>query len=65
MYPQIGPLMVIESGTAQTPVIEAKAQRLDEMQLAARVRAQADDVAGIWRNFWLIKDNVKHESQCS
>jgi hypothetical protein len=30
------------------------------MQVAAAVGAQPDNVAGVRRNFWLKKDDVKH-----
>ena len=53
-------LVVIEPGTAQALVVQLKTDRLDQMQVAAAVGAQPDNVAGIRRNFWLKKDDVKH-----
>ena len=53
-------LVVVESGTAQALVVQFKTDRLDQMQVAATVGAQPDNVAGIRRNFWLKKDDVKH-----
>jgi hypothetical protein len=60
MAMQSGVLVIIESGPAQALVVEFEAQRLDQMQGAAAIGAQPDDVAGIRRNFWLKKDDVKH-----
>ena len=57
---QGGVLVVIETGTTQALVIQLEAQRFDQMQVAAAVGAQPDNVAGIRRNFWLKKDDVKH-----
>ena len=53
-------LVVIEPGAAQALVVELKADGLNQMQVAAAVGAQPDNVAGIRRNFWLKKDDVKH-----
>ena len=53
-------LVVIEPGPAQALVVQLKTDRLDQMQVAAAVGAQPDNVAGIRRNFWLKKDDVKH-----
>ena len=57
---QGGILMVIEARPAQALVVHLEAQRFDQMQVAATVGAQPDNVAGIRRNFWLEKDDVKH-----
>ena len=57
---QGGILVVVETGPAQALVIHLEAQRFDQMQVAAAVGAQPDNVAGIRRNFWLKKDDVKH-----
>ena len=57
---QGGVFVVVEAGPAQALVIHLEAQRLDQMQVAATVGAQPDNVAGIRRNFWLKKDDVKH-----
>ncbi len=55
-----GVLVVVQPGAAQALVVHVEAQRLDQMQVAATVGAQPDNVAGIRRNFWLKKDDVKH-----
>lgn len=57
---QSGELVIIEPGAAQAFVIQFEAQGLDQMQGAAGIGAQPDDIAGIRRNFWLKKDDVKH-----
>ena len=52
--------MIIQPRTAHLGVVDGKAQRFDEVQGAAGVGAQADDVAGVGRDFGLDKDDVKH-----
>jgi hypothetical protein len=42
-------------------ILQRKAQRLDKMQPGAGIGAEADDVTGVRRNFWLIENNVEHE----
>ena len=60
MHPHIGVFVVIQSGAAQLFVIQIKAERADQVQLRPAVGAQADDVAGVGRDFRLVKDYVKH-----
>ncbi|MNT14385.1 hypothetical protein D3C72_1493870 [compost metagenome] len=57
---QGGILVVVEAGAAQTFVVQLEAQRLDQMQVAAAVGAEPDNVAGIRWNFRLKEDHVKH-----
>ena len=52
--------MIIQPCAAHLGVIDGKAQRFDEVQGAAGVGAQADDVAGVGRDFGLDKDDVEH-----
>ena len=52
--------MIIQPRAAHLGVIDGKAQRFDEVQGAAGVGAQADDVAGVGRDFGLDKDDVEH-----
>lgn len=52
--------MIIEPRAAHLGVVDGKAQRFDEVQGAAGVGAQADDVAGVGRDFGLDKDDVEH-----
>ena len=47
-----GELMVIQPGAAKTLVIPGKTHGFDNMQIEAGVSAQADDIPGIWRDFW-------------
>lgn len=48
-----GELGVIETGAPELSMIEREAQRVNEMQLCARVRAQANNVAGVRRDLRL------------
>ncbi|BAO59735.1 hypothetical protein PPC_0388 [Pseudomonas protegens Cab57] len=57
---QGGVFVIVEAGAAQALVVHFETQRLDQMQVAAAVGAQPDNVAGIRRNFWLKEDDVKH-----
>src|SRR4051794_6395324 len=43
-------LVVVEPRALQLPILEAKAERLDEVQLRARVGREADHVARVRRN---------------
>ena len=52
--------VIIQPRTAHLGVVDGKAQRFDEVQGAAGVGAQADDVAGVGRDFGLDKDDVEH-----
>jgi hypothetical protein len=53
-------LVIIQPGAAQALVIQLEAQRLDQVQAAAVVGAEADNVAGFRRNFRLEKDHMEH-----
>jgi hypothetical protein len=53
-------LPVIEAGPAQARFVERKPQRLHQVQVHARVRAQANDVASVGRNFRLVQDQADH-----
>ena len=55
-----GVLVVIQASAAHLFVLHGKAQRLDQMQAAARVSRQTDDVAGVGWNFGLNQNDVKH-----
>ena len=52
--------MIIQPRTAHLGVVDGKAQRFDEVQGAAGVGTQADDVAGVGRDLGLDKDDVEH-----
>ena len=49
-------LVIIEAGTAQALVVQLEAQWFDQMQTAAGIGAEPDNVAGIRRNLRLKKD---------
>ena len=48
-----GELVVVEAGAAHGFAIQAETQRFDEMELAAGVGGQADEIAGVGRDFRL------------
>lgn len=52
--------VIIESGAEQLLILQRKTQGFDQMQPGARIGAEADDVAGVGRNFRLIEDDVEH-----
>ena len=52
--------MIIQPRAAHLGVVDGKAHRFDEVQGAAGIGAQADDVAGVGRDFGLDKDDVEH-----
>jgi hypothetical protein len=41
-------------------VVHGEAQRLDQMQMAARVGRKTNDIARVGRNFGLNQDDIKH-----
>ncbi|MNR67286.1 hypothetical protein D3C85_1911990 [compost metagenome] len=53
--------MVIQAGAAQALIVHLEAQRFDQVQLAAGIGAQADDVAGVRRNLGLEQNDMEHD----
>ena len=51
--------VIIQPGAFELLVFQRKAQRLHQMQYHAGIGAQADDVAGVGRDFWLVEDEIK------
>ena len=49
-----GKFMIIEPGTLHFGRIQRETQRLHQMQFGTAVGAQADDVAGVGRDFGLV-----------
>ena len=49
-----------QAGAAQAFIVQLVTQRLDEVQVAAGIGAEPDNVAGIGRYFRLEQDHVKH-----
>ena len=45
-------LLVIQTCAAKTLIVPGKTHGFDNMQIEAGVGAQADDIPGIWRDFW-------------
>lgn len=60
MHRQPCEFMIIQTRALHLAAVQRKAQRLHQMQAAARVGAQTDNVARVGRNFWLIQNNGKH-----
>ncbi len=56
----VGVLVVVQPGAPHQLVVHGKAQRLDQVQRAAGVRAQADHVARVRRDFGVDEDDVEH-----
>jgi hypothetical protein len=55
------PLVIIKTSAFESRVIDLKTERTHKMQPRACIGAQADHVTRIGRNFWLDKDDIKHE----
>ena len=55
-------LVVVKPCAAHLLVFHVKAQRLYQMQTAARVGAEANDVARVGRNFRVDKNDVEHNA---
>lgn len=60
MLPHTGIFVVVQAGALETGVVEAETERMNQMQPAARVGAEAYDIAGIRGNLRLEKYNIKH-----
>jgi hypothetical protein len=48
------------ANVVQALVADAETKRFDQMQLSPGIGAQADDVAGIGRDFRLVEDDGEH-----
>jgi len=53
MHAHLDELVVIEAGPPQRTLADIEAERLDQMQAAARIGGQPDHIAGIGRDFRL------------
>lgn len=51
---------VVEAGAAEGALINAEAERANQVQGAIRGGAQAGDVAGVGRDFRFVKRDVQH-----
>src|SRR5438552_772652 len=60
VHPHRRELLVVEAGAAHRFAGELEAERLHQVQRRAAVGAQADDVAGIGRDFGLKQHDVEH-----
>ena len=57
---QFGVFVVVQTGAAHVFVFHGKTQRFHQVQGAAGVGRQADDVAGVGRDFGLDQNDMKH-----
>ena len=57
-----GKFVVIQAGSAEANVVQLKAKRLDQVQLAAGIGTQANDVASVGRDFGLEQDDMAHRA---
>src|SRR3546814_13823311 len=60
MHADIRHFVIIEPGAFDRRIVDAKAERFDQMQRRTTVGAQADDIAGVRWNLWLIERNLDH-----
>src|SRR5690606_7454931 len=60
MHAHLCQVVVIEAGTPELLVLERVAERLHEMQPAAGVRRQADDVTRVGRDLGMDEDDLEH-----
>ncbi len=51
--------MVVQPGTLQAGIVQLEPQGLHQMQTAAGIGAQPDDISRVWRYLWLIQYNVE------
>ena len=60
MHGDLRKFRVVEAGATQLGVIQVETERADQVQARAAVRAKADDVACVRRNFGLVQDDMQH-----
>jgi len=60
VHPHLRELLIVEAGAAHRFPGELEPERLHEVERGAAVGAQADDVAGIGRDFGLKQHDVEH-----
>jgi hypothetical protein len=60
MLSQGYPFVIIETGAPQATIIEFESQRMNQVQLTAGIRTQADHVARVRRYLWLMEHDMKH-----
>ena len=60
VFANVSELAVVEAGPDQRAIVHFEADRFNQMQAATGIDAQADDIAGIWWNFRLKQDDIKH-----
>ena len=52
--------VVVQARASHVFIVHRKAEGLDQMQFAASIGSEADDITGVRGDFRLYKDNIKH-----
>jgi hypothetical protein len=60
VHGEVGQFVIVEARAAHGFLVQRETQRPDQVQTAAAVGGEADDVARIAGNFRLKKNDVKH-----
>jgi hypothetical protein len=53
-------LMIIKASATHAGILKWKPERFDQVQLGAGICTQANDIAGVGRDFGLDQYNMKH-----
>jgi len=64
IFDAISSWWVVTHGHRYPPImaaIRAETERLDQVQTRAGIRAQTDDVAGVWRDFGFDENDIEHD----
>jgi hypothetical protein len=61
MHFNVAELMVVKARSPHLGIVQGKTKRLNKMELSPRIGAKPNDVAGVWRNLGLDKDNLEVE----
>ena len=59
----LGKVVIVQARAPHALVVPVKAQWTNQVQGGAGIGANADDVASIRRNFWLVEHDV-HDARC-
>ena len=59
MVSYAGKFLVIQARSTKFFIIQIKAQGVDQVKFKTGISTQSNNVAGVGRNFWLIKYNMK------
>jgi hypothetical protein len=56
----LGEFAVVEPRSSERSRVHVKAERFNQMEAAAAIGAEANDVTRVGRDFWLKENNIKH-----